>query len=84
MFFKPIYSAFKEKIHESQKNVIEDLLDIFFWGGGGGGGVVLQTFRTLRLGTNHDIDKILSGARYNLFKKSRLIPLQDARHFSFA
>ena len=82
MFFKPIYSAFKEKIHESQKNVIEDLLDIFFffWGGGG----VLQTFRTLRLGTNHDIDKILSGARYNLFKKSRSIPLQDARHFSFA
>ena len=83
MFFKPIYSAFKEKIHESQKNVIEDLLDIFFFLGGGGGGV-LQTFRTLRLGTNHDIDKILSGARYNLFKKSRLIPLQDARHFSFA
>ena len=81
MFFKPIYSAFKEKIHESQKNVIKDLLDIFFWGGEGW---VLQTFRTLRLGTNHDIDKILSGARYNLFKKSRLIPLQDARHFSFA
>ena len=37
MFFKPVYSAFKEKIHESQKNVIEDLLDIFFfWGGEGG------------------------------------------------
>ena len=51
MFFKPIYSAFKEKIHESHKNVIEDLLDIFFFGGGGSGGV-LQTFRTLRLGTN--------------------------------
>ena len=42
MFFKPIYSAFKEKIHESHKNVIEDLLDIFFGGGGGGRGGIAK------------------------------------------
>ena len=82
MFFKPIYSAFKEKIHESHKNVIEDLLDIFFWGGGERGGIA--NFPYVETRNEHDIDKILSGARYNLFKKSRLIPLQDARHFSFA